>query len=175
MQDTSPENLKPIPAWKSPWVIGLVALVLVVLGVNLTMVYLAIATNPGLVADDFYERGRNYEQGVISKIARDPGWGMHADIPEEIRAGEEAAIRFFLTDGVGQPVTADGVELYAYRPSDREQDFRVPMREEAKGRYLAEVSFPLFGAWDALIAVSHGDDEYSVGRRIEVRRHASDQ
>ena len=29
------------------------------------------------------------------------------------------------------------------------------------GRYSAEVSFPLLGAWDILISVKNGEDEYN--------------
>jgi nitrogen fixation protein FixH len=159
-----------MPAWKSPWVIAWVALVLAVLGVNGTMVYLAVATNPGLVVEDYYDRGQHYERTLVSKLARDPGWEMYADVPHEIRAGETTVIRFFLTDEAGQPVAADGVEFFAYRPSDAERDFNLPMIEEGKGRYRVEVAFPLVGIWDSLMAVAHGEDEYHLGRRISVLR-----
>ena len=165
-RETEPE--KPLPAWKSPWVIGWVALVLVVLGVNLTMVYLAIVTNPGLVAEDFYDRGQDYEQNMLSRMARHPGWQMHLDLPADIKAGESNRIRFFLTDKAGQPVTPGNVAFYAYRPSDALRDFAKPMQEEGSGRYGVDVSFPLIGVWDLLVAVGHDEDEYSVGRRIQV-------
>ena len=44
-------------AWRSPWFIGLDWMVAVVLAVNATMITLAFVTNPGLVIDDYYERG----------------------------------------------------------------------------------------------------------------------
>ena len=53
---------QPTPAWKSPWVIGWIALVSVVLIVNLTLVILGISTNPGLVIETFYDRGQNHEK-----------------------------------------------------------------------------------------------------------------
>ena len=146
------------------------ALVLSVLAVNLTMVYFAVTTNPGLVSEDFYDRGQDYERTMLSRMARNPGWGMHMDVPPDIEAGELTVIRFFLTDKAGQPVVPDGVDFYAYRPSDATRDFNEPMIEEGRGRYRVEVSFPLIGVWDMLMAVRQGEDEYSVGKRINVLR-----
>jgi nitrogen fixation protein FixH len=170
MQPTVANEHKPIPAWKSPWVIAWIGLVLAVLGVNGVMVYLAVATNPGLVVEDFYERGQNLERTMLSRNARDPGWLLRADIPQDVNAGEQTPIRFFLVDKAGQPVSPETVELFVYRPSDATRDFSVVMTEEGPGRYVADVSFPLIGVWDTLVAARNGDDEYHVGQRIEVRR-----
>ena len=68
---------KSMPAWKSPWVIGWIVLVSVVLVVNLTLVILGVSTNP-------------------------------------------------------------------------------------------DVNFPLVGAWDTLVAVRHGGEEFTHGRRVQV-------
>lgn len=170
MQTTVADCHKPLPAWKSPWVIAWVGLVVAVLGVNGVMVYLAVATSPGLVVENFYERGRHYERTMLSKDVRNPGWTLRADIPQEIVAGVPSAIRFFLVDKAGQPVTPESVELFVYRPSDAARDFSVVMTQEGPGRYLANVSFPLIGAWDTLVAVRHDEDEFHVGHRIDVRR-----
>lgn len=161
---------KPTPAWRSPWVIGWVGLVVVVLGVNLTMVVLAVATNPGLVNDNYYERGQHYERTMMSRLSRDPGWTLTADVPAEIKRDEPTTIRVFLVDKAGQPVTPEGVTFHAYRPADKSMDFSASMVEEGKGRFAARLSFPLHGVWDALIAVQQGDDEYTTGARISVAR-----
>jgi nitrogen fixation protein FixH len=170
MQTTVVDHHKSLPAWKSPWVVAWIALVIAVLGVNGVMVYFAVATNPGLVVEDFYERGQNYEHTMLSKDARNPGWTLRADIPQEIVAGVPSAIRFFLVDKAGQPVTPESVELFVYRPSDAARDFSIVMTQEGPGRYLANVSFPLIGAWDILLAARYGEDEFHVGQRVDVGR-----
>lgn len=158
----------PTPAWRSPWVIGWVALVVLVLGVNLTMVYLAIVTNPGLVNEDFYDRGQHYERTMASKLARDPGWTMRLDLPESIRVNQPSRIRVTLMDKAGQPVSPGQVRFFAYRPSDKGRDFSALMEEEAPGRFGLQVSFPLVGLWDGLVAVTEGDEEFTLGERISV-------
>jgi nitrogen fixation protein FixH len=157
-------------AWRSPWVIGWIGMVATVLTVNIVFVSLAFFTNPGLGDDDYYERGQDYEKHLVSRLAKDPGWTMHADIPKDLRANESAVIRFVLVDKVGQPATPDQVTLFVYRPSDKSRDFNAPMVEEGPGRYAARVGFPLFGHWDWLVAVRQGQDEYSTGGRVVVAK-----
>jgi len=168
MESSALHEQKPIPAWKSPWVIGWIALIATVLAVNLLMVYLAIETNPGLVTEDFYDRGQDYERNMASKLARDPGWNLHADVPSDLVIGHPSTIRFFITDKAGQPVSPDTVRFFAYRPSDATRDFALPMIEEGKGRYMVKVIFPLLGVWDTLVAVGRGEDEYNLSKRIHV-------
>ena len=165
------DNREPIlntPAWKSPWVIGWVASIFVVLGANLVMVYLAVATNPGLVVEDYYERGQHYERSLFKRAARNPGWHMTIDLPDQPSAGQEVPLRFSVVDRAGVPVARDAVTLFAYRPSDASKDFSTPMEQELKGLYEARVSFPLKGVWDLLVSVRDGDAEYNLARRVVV-------
>ena len=170
MQTTTSTGVKPISAWRSPWVIGWVGLVVVVLGVNLTMVFLAVTTNPGLVNEDYYARGQDYEKTMMARRARDPGWTLTADFPPDIRLREPTMLRVFLVDKAGQPVSPGTLTFHAYRPSDKSLDFSLPMVEEAKGRFAVKVSFPVFGVWDTLVAVEQGGEEYTTGARLHVAR-----
>ena len=165
-----PEKVYSNSPWRSPWVIAWIGLVVTVLLVNITMVYLAISTNPGLVNDDFYERGQDYEQTMASRLKKDPGWTMSTDFPRDIKQSVSTTIRVTLVDKAGQPVTPDSVTFYAYRAADKSADFSIPMVEEDKGRYAAKVTFPLVGFWDGLVAVTQGADEYTDGDRIIVAR-----
>jgi nitrogen fixation protein FixH len=170
MQVSNEHNGQSGSAWRSPWVIGWIGLVAVVLGVNLTMVWLAFSTSPGLVNDDYYERGQDYEKHLASRLAKDPGWTMRADIPPDLRPGSPATVRIVMVDKTGQPVSPDRVTFYAYRPSDKRLDFESAMTQEGAGRYAARVSFPLFGRWDWLIAVRQGEDEYTLGDELTVAK-----
>jgi nitrogen fixation protein FixH len=161
----------PMAAWRRPWVRAWFALVASVLAINGVMVYFAIQTNPGLVVDDYYDRGQHYEKTLASKLAKDPGWSMQPEMPVRIKAGEPQTVRFTLTDKDGQPVSADAVTFYAYRPSDLSRDFSLPMSLEGPGRYVVEASFPVMGVWDTLFAVRQGEDEYTRGQRLMVGRH----
>ncbi len=170
MRSEANETTPPISAWRSPWLLGSVAMILVVLVVNATMVYLAVVTDPGLVNADYYARGQAYERSMASRLARNPGWTMQLDIPPDVLANEPTRVRFVVVDQVGQPVAPARVDFYAYRPADASKDFTATMAEEDRGRYVAEVVFPLIGIWDTLVAVSYGTDEHLIGERIQVGR-----
>jgi nitrogen fixation protein FixH len=170
MQQTPASQTPPSPAWRNPWLIGWFALVAVFLAVNGVMIYLAVTTNPGLVVDDYYDRGQYYEHNLASKLARNPGWAMSTEIPQDLKAGETRVLRFLVADKAGQPISLDGATFYAYRPSDVGRDFSLPMEPDGPGRYVVKASFPLMGVWDVLFAGRLGGDEHSHGRRLIVAR-----
>ena len=155
-------------AWRSPWVIGWVAIVLVVLLVNGFMIFLAIDANPGLIVDDYYERGQNYEKNMVARMAKDPGWKMDISVPDALPLGLPTLVQFSLAAKDGGAVVPDSVIFHAYRPSDANADFSVPMKQVAPGRYQVEVTFGLKGVWDTLVSVQKDGDEYNEALRINV-------
>jgi hypothetical protein len=42
------------------------------------------------------------------------------------------------------------------------------MEQQAKGLYSAKAQFRLKGVWDILVSARSGEEEYSVGQRINV-------
>jgi len=156
-------------AWRSPWVIAWVAMVVIFFSMNLFMIFMATGNNPGLVVNDFYERGQDYEKNLLKRRARNPGWDMQLQMPKLIKAVDQPVVcRFRVHDKDGQPVTPDAVTFYAYRPADANQDFSAPMQQVEPGVYQAEIRFPLKGAWDILVSAKQGQDEYSTPQRIGV-------
>jgi nitrogen fixation protein FixH len=155
-------------AWRSPWVIAWVAMVVIFFSMNMIMIFLAMNNNPGLVVEDFYDRGQDYEKNMLKRQARDPKWRMKVELPKKIEIGQPVLCRYTVTDRQGNPIDRDEVTFHAYRPSDAKQDFTVPMQRVGPGAYEATVSFPLKGAWDTLVSIRNGEDEYQVPKRIGV-------
>ena len=155
-------------AWRSPWVIAWVVMVAIFFSMNVIMIFMAVENNPGLVVDDFYDRGQDYEKNMLKRQARDPGWHMQVTLPKKIEVGQPVTCRFSIRDKQDQPVVPESVTFYAYRPSNRDDDFSVPMKPVEQGLYEAEVRFPLIGAWDTLVSVRHGEDEFNTPKRIGV-------
>lgn len=158
-------------AFRNPWVVGWIALVVIVLSVNVFMITMAFLSNPGLVVDDYYERGQDYEKTINSRIAARNalGWGLSLDMGGKPVAGRPALLRLTATDNVGMPLGGGQVRVHAYRPSDAEADFEAELSEEATaGLYAGEITFPLKGIWDLQLTVTRGEDQYDVSRRISV-------
>lgn len=159
-------------AMRNPWVIGWLALVAVVLSVNIFMISMAFWTSPGLVIEDYYEQGQDYERTINSRIAARHalGWDLNLEIDKPV-LNSPALFRISAADKVGQPLTGAVVAIRAYRPSDAAADFEAKLHEALPGQYSGQISFPLKGIWDVQVAIVHGEDRYEASRRITVAAH----
>ena len=157
-------------ALRNPWVLGWLALVAVVLGVNIFMISMAFTTSPGLVAKDYYEKGRSYERTVQQRIASRTalGWELALDVPERIVLQRPAAFRLQVADKVGLPLAGANVTVHAFRPSDADADFAMPLAEVTGGHYVGDLQFALKGKWDLLVEVKQGEHSYQIARNVFV-------
>lgn len=158
-------------AFRNPWVLGGIALISTVLAVNVTMITLAVVTNPGLVSKDYYERGRFNERHYLQRVAARSalGWTAKLEVPESIQRGAAQTYRIALVDRVGEPLRGAEVVFNAFRPADAKADFTLPMEEVGAGIYQTAAEFPLKGTWDLLIDVKQGDKSLELPRRIAVQ------
>lgn len=157
-------------AWKNPLVIFWFVIILIVLMVNFFMVSMAVVTNPGLVIDDYYERGKNQAQIMANRLESEKlGWQLNVDMPV-LSEGKVVDVSLLISDRDSQAFEVDTAVLYFYRPSDRKLDGSIELNSLAEtGRYSAEFSLPLKGKWDLIVEVIKGDEKYSIGRSIMVQ------
>jgi len=152
--------------WRNPWVQGWIGLLVVFIAANIVMIYLAFSHRPGLVVDDYYERGQDFEQNMLKRQAKNPGWQMKVIAPERVDVATPARYGVRIVGKDGYPVSPDSVTFYAYRPANAKLDFSVPMEATDSGIYEADISFPSLGVWDILVSAKHGDDEYNLSHRV---------
>lgn len=156
--------------WKNPFVIGWFVILTIVLAVNFFMVSMAIVTNPGLVVDDFYEKGKNMDAVLASrKRMEELGWQLEIDMPL-LSEGREQTVTLKVLDKENQLFDVDSAVLYYYRPSDKNLDGEVPLKAtQTPGVYQSQITLPLKGKWDLVMEVHKGDLHYNVGRSIMVQ------
>jgi len=155
--------------YKSPWLMGWLFLVAVVLAVNAYMITQSINDFPGLVVDDFYERGQNYEENIVTKLENNQKWTTQFKL-KEIHLNKETIITFTITDSEGKAAKIDKITLFAYRPSDAKKDFSVPMSiSENNKHYQAKLTFNSKGNWDLLASVIIEKTEVNYAQRIFVK------
>ncbi len=165
------ENMPSPPhqsVWRSPWMWGWFGILASVVTANCIMIYLAVDGSPGLVVEDYYDRGQHYEKNMVARMAKDPGWVMQISEPKNLRQDTPNVIQFSLATKEGGAVNPDRVIFYAYRPSDAKADFSLPMQAVGSGLYQAEVTFPLKGIWDVLVSVQKEGEEYNEALRLGV-------
>jgi nitrogen fixation protein FixH len=167
------EIVKNKQVWyKSPWVIGWLLLIITVISVNVFMIIKAIEINPGLVVDDFYERGQHYEENISKKLENNLKWKTHYSI-DEITMGKATQILFSITDQQDQFKIVDKITLFAYRPADARQDFSKEMtlisKQDGMQYYTASMTFNSKGTWDLLAGAVVDGTDVNYARRIFVK------
>ena len=152
-------------AFRSPWVIGVIVMLLIVVVTIIIRIYIAIDTFPGLVVDDAYERGKYLQENIRKRDAEKPKWNTQVKFAGaknfmgdlKIPAyNKPVKLDYKVTDEQGEPVEPHSVTFYAYRNSDAKQDFSVVMTKVEPGHYQAEITFPLKGVWDTYVAATTG-------------------
>ncbi|NOZ53587.1 MAG: FixH family protein [Gammaproteobacteria bacterium] len=157
-------------ALRNPWVIGWLGVVVLFLTVNAVFIVLSIVTSPGLVVEDYYEQGRQFEDNASKLFAARNAlqWQTKLEIPEYIRVNTPDIYRFSAVDLRGLPIKNAEVNLVAYRPSNAGADFTTALYQYAPGLYQASIHFPLPGIWDLNIHVQREADNYQQTHRISV-------
>lgn len=156
---------------RNPWVLGWLGLLITVVLVNIVFIVTAFKTNPGLVEEGYYEKGRDVEKNFQKRLeARNRlGWDINLSTPEEIIAGVESNFSVSIVDSVGLPLRNADVTLLAYRPSDASADILTEMEFVANGVYQTRLKLPLKGIWDVRISVKQGDEQLDIARRINAK------
>lgn len=162
-------------ALRNPWFLAFLGLIGVFLLVNLVFIIFAVNSNPGLVSDDYYEQGREYEKNVVTRLAarNKLNWETKLEIPKHIVVDTPDTYRFSAVDSRGVSIMDAEVKFVIYRPSDASADFTLPVSQIAPGLYQTQLSFPLPGVWDINLKVVNGEDVYHQSERISVQPAAA--
>ena len=157
-------------AMRNPWVIGWIAIVVVFLAVNIMFFITAWVSSPGLVVQDYYEQGRQYEKNALKIMASQNrlNWETRLEIPQTIVRNSPDVYRFSAVDSRGLPIKGAQVKLFAYRPSDADADFATPLQEIAPGLYQADIGFTLPGVWDLQVKAQRDEEVYQMSHRVSV-------
>ncbi len=128
----------------------LVAFFGVVIGVNVTMARLAIATLPGTEVDSPYQASLAYEGEIAAARAQDARrWDVDAHVERE--ADGAALLRLTARDKDGRPVTGLKFEGRFERPADKRADQAVELSEVGIGVYRGRLDTIAPGQWDLVL------------------------
>ena len=156
-------------AMRNPWVLGMLLFLVVFLTANAVFIFLAFNSPPNLVVEDFYERGKAYEQAREAMDREKAlGWSGVIMLPAAARVNQTQTYEALIQGKNSAGLLLDDVTLYAYRPSDARADFSVPMQKTGHGSYMADVSFGLPGIWDIIVEARQGETDFVMTRRIRI-------
>lgn len=157
-------------AWKNPFVIGWVVILLIVLAVNFFMVSMAIVTAPGLTIPDYYEKGKNMGKIIAQrKRMEELGWSLDIQMPELVQL-KETEFTVKVLDKDKKPFNVKTAVLYYYRPSDLKYDGRVALNATGEtGLYKGSIRLPLKGKYDMVMEINTEEEVFNVGNSIMVQ------
>lgn len=132
------------PWYKEPWPWLLMSGPAIVIVAGFITLWLAIASNDGLVTDDYYKQGLAVNQRLQrDRLASD--LGLSADV---MRSGDQ--IRLLLTTAKGTALP-EGLVLKLAHPTRAGQDQAVSMLAEGQGFYGGSLSAGITGRWHVII------------------------
>jgi nitrogen fixation protein FixH len=137
----------------------------VVFLVNGVMIYSALSTHTGLVANEPYRKGLHYNERIEAdeRQAR-LGWS------DSVEIGRDGRVTFLVSHHDGRPVTGLQVEAVLVRPSTNRHDIKLKLAESAPGRYGTQTAPLGEGSWliaaEARIDARAEDPIYRTRRRV---------
>lgn len=146
-------------ARKLNWGTGIV-IAFVVFGVGLAvMILVALSSPTDLVADDYYQRGLEYE-GRIQSIRRAESAGSPMTV-----TGATGRLTISLPELARTGQVRGTVTLY--RPSDRAMDFAEPLNLDSAGTMRIESRRLLPGLWTVKVDwVADGTEYYEESKLV---------
>jgi nitrogen fixation protein FixH len=142
---------------------GFLAFFAAIFVMNGALIYAAVTTSSGLVANEPYRKGLHYNERIAADERQAKlGWTDTLDVTQE------GAVALVLTDGAGQPVTGLKVETVLGRPATNRQDTRIALQEVAPGRYETHTAPLAAGSWVVALEARADAEEpiYRKRRRL---------
>jgi len=156
---------------KNPWLRGILAVVGTTLIVNFGFITYAYMFPPNLVANDYYERGKEYFHDEKTRQKAEPtAWRLQLLIPSKLHVNQVQTIRLYAMDHQGKPVQKGNVILKAYRPNDASRDFTINLQLSDVGTFAAPIAFPLPGHWDIIASIDVAKQHFDTAERIFVEK-----
>jgi nitrogen fixation protein FixH len=154
--------------------LSLVGFFAVVIGVNVTMMTLAISTMPGTEVESPYLPGIKYNAEISAAHAQDArGWRMTSHVD---RTGDgRVVVTIEARDRDGAPLPGLGLSVRLARPTDKRADRAFTLGERSAGRYFGEASDVAAGIWDLEVEADRGGERLFRSRsRITLDRITRD-
>jgi nitrogen fixation protein FixH len=121
-----------------------------VIGVNVTMMNLAISTLPGTDVDSAYSASLGYEKEIMAAHDQNARrWQVNAHI--ERGEGGAAVVQVDARDESGKPVSGLTFQGRLERPADKRADQAVALAEIGGGIYRGSASAVAPGQWDLVL------------------------
>lgn len=129
--------------------------------------YLAHKSYTGVVFDDAYKKGLNYNH-VIAEVDEQEKLGWRMEIDAKRDAGGRAAVVVSLRDKDGNAISDAGVKLWLIRPVQDGMDQHLMLQSSGSGLYRGAASLPAPGLWELRAEAEKDGHRFQFSRRAEL-------
>lgn len=145
-----------------PWLfVGFFALVV---AVNGTMIWIALASWTGLAANRAYDRGLTYNRNLDAAARQaELGWRPTLTVRMGVAGGE---VELVLADAGDRPIAEAVVVVSFERPTSEGLDFVVPLEQATSGVYRGSFAPTASGAWNLHATIRRGEDLFVHDQRV---------
>ena len=171
--------------WRNPWVLGLLAIILSGVLINVKMLWNVMQHPTRLLDDNYSVRAHNqHDAKWVQQQAERSTLGWQAKLhsaqqlqndsmatPSAIRfilLASPAQFKFELNDRDGKPIQGGEGVINAQWPGDPTFDFKGNLYEAAPGHYEGDMKFPRAGNWDMLIRAQHDGQQFDMEQKVFV-------
>ncbi len=151
---------------KSWWTRGIVIFFIFLAIVEMSILYLAISTYPGLIEENPYEKGIAYQQ-TLDKInlGKNSSWEMPLKF-SRLNGTSNYLVTLRLTND-SEAISGAIALIKAKRPADSSLDTETIFVEKDKepGSYIAKLTLPETGLWFISLQVTHDMKQYLFKRK----------
>ncbi len=142
---------------------SMLALFLILVGATVYRIITAVETDPGMVVEDAYLSGERYGEVLAAKRKLDEqGWILDFSVPELALYQKSQTYKVKISQ-YSQVLKDAKVTIDFERSVGPKNKFSIPMEFDGS-LYIAKVSLPLKGRWNAIVQInkgsfSHGDSK----------------
>ena len=132
--------------------------------------YVAIKTNPGVVVEQAYEKGLNYN-ATLEEAEKQAALGWNANITyiSDDDKKPSGNIILNLTDKNNKVISGANVTLKVIRPSENGDDFILQAHENTEGKYISKAEFKLKGNWQVDAKIEFNGNKLFKSAKIFVK------
>jgi nitrogen fixation protein FixH len=140
---TTTTGARRLTGWHVLWI--LIGGFGIVFAVNGVMAWYAIETFPGLVSNDAYREGLDYNRTLAARAEQEKlGWQVDVALTG---TGTTRAVTARFHDRDGHPISGLKVDATMVWPVAGGNDRRASLDEAAPGDYRATIALPSLGNW----------------------------
>lgn len=152
--------------YETKFLIGIGISFAVMFLVNAVLIISAIKSDDGIVEENYYSRGLNYQQEINDQsIQKKLGWQVTF---ENLKEKKHFFYIISAKDKKGLPLTNAKVSINFFRPTRKGFDQSLYLNETGGGVYKAETVLPLPGLWDVNIEIKKDTDKWKKKQRIKI-------